>query len=125
MSTPPSYFSLRAIVRSLLATGPPALASAFISAARTQLRQTHVKVSPPLLFTRRPSDGTVLPTSQLTETLGRARSLFGAGMGLASLGVLASVVRASRGLTWSADSEMADALALVDADICQALQVSI
>jgi protein-S-isoprenylcysteine O-methyltransferase Ste14 len=84
-----------------------------------------VKVSPsPILFVKRPLDGTVLPTSQLTETLARARSLFGAGMGLASLGVLASVVRASKGLRWSADSEMARALALVDADICQALQVS-
>lgn len=44
-------------------------------------------------------------------------------MGFASLGTLASVVRATIGIQWEEDSDMADALAVVDADISQAIQV--
>ena len=45
-------------------------------------------------------------------------------MGFASLGILDSVVRATIGLRWKEDGEMSDILALVDADISQAIQVS-
>jgi hypothetical protein len=112
-------------VRSLLATGSPSMVSAITSAARARLLHTHFKSRPRshVLFLRGPSDDTIVPTSHLTDTLAYARTLFGAGMGFASLRVLASVVRASIGVRWELDSEMADALALVDADICQALQV--
>lgn len=55
--------------------------------------------------------------------MARARSLYGAGMGLASLGVLESVVRGTIGLRWEEMGEMSDVLALVDADISQAIQV--
>jgi hypothetical protein len=44
-------------------------------------------------------------------------------MGFASLGVLESVVRATVGLRWEDASELPDILALVDADISQAIQV--
>jgi hypothetical protein len=45
-------------------------------------------------------------------------------MGFASLGVLESVVRATIGLRWEDVGELSDILALVDADISQAIQVS-
>lgn len=45
-------------------------------------------------------------------------------MGFASLGVLESVVRATIGLRWEEGGELSDILALVDADISQAIQVS-
>jgi len=66
----------------------------------------------------------VVPTSQLNEALSRARTLYGAGMGFASLGILESVVRATVGLRWEDVGELSDILALVDADISQAIQVS-
>ena len=44
-------------------------------------------------------------------------------MGLASLGVLESVVRGTIGLRWEEIGEMSDVLTLVDADISQAIQV--
>jgi hypothetical protein len=45
-------------------------------------------------------------------------------MGFASLGVLESVVRATIGLRWEEVGELSNILALVDADISQAIQVS-
>lgn len=44
-------------------------------------------------------------------------------MGFASLGVLVHVVRATVGLRWEEDGDMADMLAVIDADIGQAIQV--
>ncbi|KIM74734.1 hypothetical protein PILCRDRAFT_827939 [Piloderma croceum F 1598] len=117
---------LRAITRSLLASGSPNLASAFTTAARSRLCQTNAKCppNPSTLFAIRQNDGMVVPTSQLNEALSRARTLYGAGMGFASLGVLESVVRATIGLRWEDVSELSDILALVDADISQAIQSS-
>ena len=66
----------------------------------------------------------MVPTPQLNDALTRARSLYGAGMGFASFGILASVVRATLGIRWEEDGEMADALAAIDADIGQAIQAS-
>jgi hypothetical protein len=64
------------------------------------------------------------PTRGLHDALAHARSLYGAGMGLASLGIFASVVRVTHDLRWKDDGEAADMLTLVDGDICQAIQSS-
>ena len=61
----------------------------------------------------------------LYDLLSRARSLYGAGLGFASLGVLSSIVRATIGLRWEDVGDMADILAVIDADIGQAIQVSV
>ena len=61
----------------------------------------------------------------LHDLLTRARSLYGAGLGFASLGLLSSIVRATIGLRWDDDGDMADILAVIDADIGQAIQASI
>jgi len=117
---------LRAITRNLLASGSPNLASVFTTAARLRLCQTNAKCppNPSTLFTRRQSDGGIIPTPQLSEALARARSLYGAGMGFASLGVLEAVVKATVGLRWESGSEMSEILVKVDADIGQAIQSS-
>jgi hypothetical protein len=118
--------SLRAVVRGLLATTSPHIAAAFTTAARSRLRQTYSKALPKpfALFARRPLDGSFVPTSHLSDTLARARSLYGAGLGFASLGILATVVNATIGVRWAEESDMADALAVVDGDISQAIQAS-
>lgn len=68
-----------------------------------------------------------MPTQQLLDTLTRVRSLYGVGLGFASLSVLASVVYATIGLRWEslADGVMADILAVIDADIGQAIQAGV
>lgn len=111
-------------MRSLLASGTPGLASGFTSAARARLRQTNAKALPNsyTLFTRQSRDGKVVPTQNLNDILRRARSLYGAGMGFASLGILASVVRATVGMQWDEEGDMADILVVIDADIGQAIQ---
>jgi len=45
-------------------------------------------------------------------------------MGFASLDILASIVRASVGLRWKEDDDLAALLAVIDADIGQAIQSS-
>ena len=118
--------SLRSIVRNLLATGPPGLATAFTSAARSRLRQTNSKVhNSPYLFQRQTRDKPSAPTPSLHDLLTRARSLYGAGLGFASLGLLSAIVRATIGLRWEDDGDMADILAVIDADIGQAIQASL
>jgi len=117
---------LRSIIRNLLSTGPPGIAPAFSSAARSRLRQTISKPlpSPYSLFRRQTRDGQATPLPHLQEVLTRARSLYGAGLGFLSLPVLASIVRATIGLRWEDDGDMADILAVIDADIGQAIQSS-
>jgi hypothetical protein len=44
-------------------------------------------------------------------------------MGFESLSVLAMIVKATVGMRWNNDSHMSDALAVVDTDISQAIQV--
>ena len=112
-------------MRNLLATGPPGLCPAFTNAARSRLRQTTAKASPNpyTLFRRQTRDCEATALPQLYETLSRARSLYGAGLGFASLGILSQVVRATIGLRWEEDGDMADVLAVIDADIGQAIQV--
>ena len=114
-------------MRTTLASTPPSTAAAFTAAARKRLAQTlvqHPLPAPATLFT--PVDGSdeVQPFGEFAEVLRRARALYGAGMGFASLGVLTHVVRATLGLRWDVDGATADALAAVDADIAQGLQSS-
>ncbi|KIM37684.1 hypothetical protein M413DRAFT_448218 [Hebeloma cylindrosporum] len=117
---------LRSVIRNLLATGPPGIAPAFGNAARSRLRQTGTKPLPPpyTLFRKQTRDSPATPLPHLHDALSRARSLYGAGMGFASLVVLASIVRATIGLEWEHDGEMPDILAVIDADIGQAIQSS-
>ncbi|RXW17280.1 hypothetical protein EST38_g8575 [Candolleomyces aberdarensis] len=118
---------LRSIMRNLLATGPPGLCPAFTNAARSRLRQTSAKSmpNPYTLFQRQTRDCDAAPLPQLYDTLTRARSLYGAGLGFSSLALLAQVVRATVGLRWEDDGDMADILAVIDADIGQAIQVGL
>ncbi|KDR77914.1 hypothetical protein GALMADRAFT_94401 [Galerina marginata CBS 339.88] len=117
---------LRSIVRSLLATGPPGIVPAFTNAARSRLRQTNAKFppNPYSLFRRDTREAPAAPLPHLQDILTRARSLYGAGLGFSSLTVLASIVRATTGLRWEDDGDMADILAVIDADIVQAIQSS-
>lgn len=110
-------------MRILLATGPPGITPAFTNAARNRLRQTSYKVNPYMLFRKQTVESPPTPLPHLFDVLTRARSLFGAGMGFASLSLLANIVRATIDLRWEEDSEMADFLAVIDSDITQAIQV--
>lgn len=118
--------SLRSVVRNLLSTGPPGITPAFTNAARSRLRQTNTKAlpAPYSLFRKQTRDSPATPLPHLHDALSRARSLYGAGMGFSSLVVLASIVRATIGLRWEDDGDMSDILAIIDADIGQAIQVS-
>jgi len=115
---------LRAITRSLLATGTPSLAASFTAAARTRLRQTNARriANTNGLFTTGLDGIYAAPTPELEGVLSRARSLYGAGMGHVSLQSLLLVVKATIGLRWEKEGSMADVLADIDADICQAIQ---
>ncbi|KAJ2999594.1 hypothetical protein NUW54_g6916 [Trametes sanguinea] len=62
------------------------------------------------------------PTDELSGVLSRCRMLYGAGMGVNALTVLTDVVKESVGVTWKEDSRMEEMLALVDTDLCQAIQ---
>ncbi|KAH6894039.1 hypothetical protein BKA70DRAFT_1532840 [Coprinopsis sp. MPI-PUGE-AT-0042] len=88
---------LRSIMRNLLATGPATFCPAFTTAARSRLSQSFSRSKPnPCAFFRPQSrDSEATPLPHLYETLMRARSLYGAGLGFSSLAVLASVIRAT------------------------------
>ncbi|KIK94333.1 hypothetical protein PAXRUDRAFT_828108 [Paxillus rubicundulus Ve08.2h10] len=115
---------LRAITRTLLATSTPSLAASFTAAARSRLRQTNAKriASTNRLFATGPDGIHAVPTADLGNVLARVRSLYGAGMGFSSIGQLSRVVSATIGLKWQREGSMADILAVIDADICQAIQ---
>ncbi|KAI9457363.1 hypothetical protein HD554DRAFT_2142888 [Boletus coccyginus] len=115
---------LRAITRSLLATGTPSLAASFTAAARSRLRQTNAKriATTNGLFATGLDGIHAVPTPELENALARARALYGAGMGFAGLSLLSSVVKATVGLRWEQVGSMADILAIIDTDICQAIQ---
>ena len=66
-----------------------------------------------------------MPTQELHDALTRVRSLYGAGLGFASLRALTAIVRATVPLRWESDGVTADILAVIDADIGQAIQASI
>ncbi|THU85882.1 hypothetical protein K435DRAFT_763817 [Dendrothele bispora CBS 962.96] len=116
---------LRSAIRGLLSSGMPGVASAFTSAARERLGHVDVKSIPgsrPLFENQDTSRGEPLPTEWLFETLARTRTLYGVGMGFASLEILTAVVRSTVGFQWSQHGEMATTLTAVDADIGQAIQ---
>ncbi|KNZ76173.1 hypothetical protein J132_11292 [Termitomyces sp. J132] len=117
---------LRSIVRSLLATNNPGLSASFTHAARSRLHQTASKtsVNTYALFTLHSQTTSAAPTQHLHDVLVRARTLYGAGMGFASLKVLTSVIRASLELQWEDDSDLSNLFAFIDADIGQAIQSS-
>ncbi|KAH9942855.1 hypothetical protein B0H21DRAFT_749757 [Amylocystis lapponica] len=117
---------LRAIVRGMLATSPPSVTSQFMTAARVRLVQTNTDTSPvsARLFTERAADGNMVPTPELQKFLKRIRALYGAGMGFASLQLLAVAVRATIGLQWDEGGETEALLAAIDTDISQAIQSS-
>ncbi|KAI0665514.1 hypothetical protein C8Q78DRAFT_1064235 [Trametes maxima] len=115
---------LRAIVRGMLATSPPSTAAAFTAAARQRLVRVNAADLPDTagIFAAETGDNTALPTQKLDGILVRIRTLYGSGMGFASLKILARVVGATIGLRWEEDSVMEDTLAIIDADISQAIQ---
>ena len=118
--------SLRAIVRGMLATSPPSAAQAFTAAARERLQRTDAAAIPDVsnVFAAEPDGRAAVPTERLQEVLIRGRTLYGSGMGFASLKVLARVVGATVGLRWDSGGPMEDVLALIDTDISQAIQSS-
>ncbi|KAI0691816.1 hypothetical protein BC835DRAFT_1407202 [Cytidiella melzeri] len=117
---------LRAIVRGLLSSGSPAITTAFLGAAQLRLAQSTsaARCSYGPLFHKGQADSDVVPTAGLQKTLRRARTLYGAGLGFASLKVLAQPVRAIAGFRWENNAVMENTFAEIDADISQALQSS-
>lgn len=63
-------------------------------------------------------------TPHAHEIVSRARALFGAGLGLASLPLLTLLIHGTHKLRWSEDGTFVDALAILDGDISQAIQSS-
>ncbi|KAI0776536.1 hypothetical protein BD413DRAFT_602127 [Trametes elegans] len=115
---------LRAIVRGMLATSPPSTAAAFTSAARQRLVRVRASDIPDIagIFVADSGGNAASPTEKVDGVLVRIRTLYGSGMGFASLKILARVVGATVGLRWEEDSAMENVLALIDADISQAIQ---
>jgi len=113
---------LRATIRILLASMPPSTAQAFTKAARSRLSSTNASPlpRPQILFYYDGADP--MPTSGLYDILAHARALYGAGMGLSSFGVFATIIRSSFGLRWTPFGAAAEAFTLIDGDICQAIQ---
>ena len=118
--------SLRAIVRGMLATSPPTVAQAFTAAARQRLLRVDATAIPDVtgIFTSESGGKAAAPTQKLHDILIRTRTIYGSGMGIASLQVLARIVGATAGLRWEDNSDMEAVLAEVDADISQAIQSS-
>jgi hypothetical protein len=117
---------LRAIVRGLLSSGSPATTTAFLGAARRRLTQAGgvPKTNHEPLFCIDHTGENVIPTVALQEILRRARTLYGAGMGFASLRLLAQPVRAAADFCWKESAILESTFATIDADLCQALQSS-
>ncbi|KAJ3004307.1 hypothetical protein NUW54_g4875 [Trametes sanguinea] len=117
-----SVFSLRSFARATLASSPPDVAVTFTKAARSHLAKTGAMRPPAAgtLFVQ--LEGEWEPTDELSGVLSRCRMLYGAGMGVNALTVLTDVVKESVGVTWKEDSRMEEMLALVDTDLCQAIQ---
>ncbi|KAG9310764.1 hypothetical protein JVU11DRAFT_8612 [Chiua virens] len=123
---PPSTQTVFALSQGLcLQPGTPNLAASFTAAARSRLRQTNAKriATTNGLFATGIDGIHAIPTPELEKVLARARSLYGAGMGFSGLSLLSSVVKTTVGLRWEQEGLMADILAVIDADVCQAIQV--
>lgn len=117
--------SLRCVVRGLLASGATS-ASTFSIAARKHLCESGALASPnsESLFVKDLRNGEIAPTQTLLELVPRARTVYGVGMGFASLEMLTPIVEATIDARWAADGRTAELLMEVDADIVQAIQVS-
>ncbi|KAF7296968.1 hypothetical protein MIND_00928900 [Mycena indigotica] len=126
---------LRAIIRSMVSSATPGIAAALNAAARERLSQTAYTgiPTPPSSAGSSPREADISafplltpygPTPHMQELLRRARALYGSGMGFASLGLLAHAARSTLGLRWDAEGEeqLTDILALLDADMAQAVQ---
>jgi len=112
-------------VRTLLATSPQSVTASFTTSARRRLEKMNTKsLSPSATLFVESADGLSRPTADLFNVLSRARSLYGAGMGFASLSLLTEVVKSTIGARWQEDSETGDVLSAIDADITQAIQSS-
>lgn len=109
-------------MRSLLSTCP-SLTPSFVDAAKRQMEQHPIKApfSPESLFIISHT-GNAVPDPALLDVLATVRSLYGVGMGIAGLQSLTGIVQATVGLRWEAEGEMTDMLAVIDADITQAIQ---
>jgi hypothetical protein len=117
-------YSLRCAVRGLLSSGTSGIASAFSAAARKHLQESGglVTPDPKTLFTRDLRTGEITPTNTLAEVLARARTVYGVGMGFASLELLIPAVEATIGAKWTKGSYTEEVLTEIDADIVQAIQ---
>ncbi|KAJ3916359.1 hypothetical protein F5877DRAFT_69127 [Lentinula edodes] len=115
---------LRCAVRGLLASGTSGTASQFSAAARKHLRESGALLAPrpESLFDKNVGSGEIIPTHTLKEVIARARTVYGVGMGFASLEILIPIVEATRGAKWKRDGSTAEILTEVDADIVQAIQ---
>jgi len=116
-------YSIRAAVRAMLATTAPSAAGAFTKAARARLTKaypSHIPTDRDLFVLD--EEGYVHPTTDLAHVLRHARSLYGAGLGLLALDVFNEIIRSLFGQRWEPDGDTADVLAVVDADLCQAIQ---
>ncbi|TBU31754.1 hypothetical protein BD311DRAFT_776035 [Dichomitus squalens] len=116
---------MQAITRALLCSSPPEVTAAFVTAVWTRLKKTATACEVPkpvtLFVAAECIDSAWKPSGELGEVLRRSRVLYGAGMGLASLKILTAVVIGAARLGWVPDDEMEDYLAVIDADICQAI----
>ncbi|KAH8108089.1 hypothetical protein BXZ70DRAFT_914121 [Cristinia sonorae] len=112
---------LRAIVRATLATCPHSTTATLTHAARVHFEHRKAPSVSEGLFTVQ-DNGLSVPAAGLQKVLSRARVLYGVGSAFSSLSVLEGVIRATAGLKWEEEGQMADALAMVDADITQAIQ---
>ena len=115
----------------MLTTSDSAVTTAFTAAARNRLVRSNATTppDPEALFQPLAAPGADAscaqlwaPTPELERVLRRARAAYGAGMALASLGVLTAIVIATSRVRWAQDSAMEDALAAVDADLSQAIE---
>lgn len=118
--------SLRTIVRSMLATSPPTVSASFIASARHCLGQTLQKsvAKQTALFEPIEVNGRydIKGSAKLNGLLAYARSLYGAGMGFDSIDILTGIVRTATSLRWDPNDTVVNDLAIIDADISQAVQ---
>ncbi|KAI0319409.1 hypothetical protein OF83DRAFT_1110558 [Amylostereum chailletii] len=117
---------LRATMRALLSSSPPATAHVLTRAARSRLMNPNATTLPKdrtiFLSADGSAGGPIVPAPSLPLVLAHARALYGAGLGLKSLSVFANIVRATLGRRWAEEGATTDVLTIVDGDVCQAIQ---
>ncbi|KAF9791301.1 hypothetical protein BJ322DRAFT_1040958 [Thelephora terrestris] len=120
---------LRGIVRNLLASSPPSVSARLATIARTRLKHklsargsTAIPASSSPLFLTSKDGSSPRPADPFYHTLRAARSMYGVGLGFMALRHLTPAMQQTIGLRWEDDDEMADSLAILDADMTQAIQ---